>query len=124
MGSKSATTTTISDLRQAAEGEVIYGPQSRVSLPGSWNVGEGSSVTITGSSPLDPQKTFEAVLSNSDSTLAKVLGVTGQLAQGLFEQTPGGAAAMTGTQTAGVGGNKAIVVGLVIVGLLWLSRGK
>ncbi len=112
--------TTISDLRQAAEGEIVSGPQSQLSLPGGISVsagGAGSHVSITGTTPMDSQKTFETMVSSADSTLGKVLGITGQLAQGLFEQTPAAKAALAAGQPQEVFGsppaadNKLLLIG-------------
>lgn len=124
---KSYSTTTITDLRQAAEADVVSGVGSQLALPGGVALGEGASFSITGATPLDAGKTFDAILSNTDSTLGRVLGLTSQLASGLFEQTPGGIAAMQagqpGTQQAGIlAGDSTLVLILGIV-LLFMFAG-
>jgi len=122
MGSKSYSATTISDYRQAAEGEIVSGVQSQLALPGGVALGEGATLSITGSTPLDAGQTFEKVLSNVDSTVGKLIGLSGQLAQGLFEQTPAGQATIAGSQQASItGDNKTILIlaGVVLVFLVF-----
>lgn len=92
--SKSYSTTEVADLRQVAEGEVIAGPQSTLVTSGI-NLGSGASLSITGS--LDTQKTFEQLVSSSESSLARALGLTQSLASGIFEQ-----AAASQQQIAGI----------------------
>jgi len=114
MSSYSTSTTQISDLRQAAEGEVISGPQSQLALPGGFALGEGATVTITGTAGLDTQKTFEQMASSQESTLAKVLGLTNQLAAGIFEQSSTQAAlaaGVPGMTPAGTEQNKFLIMG-------------
>jgi len=138
MGSKVYTTTEIEDYRQAAEGEIVTGVQSQLAMPGGIALGEGASLSITGATPMDADKTFEALVSSADSTLGKVLGLTSQLAAGIFETTPAlvglgsqiaastkesmGVFAQT-TSQQGESTNKLIIAALVGLGLLLLFRG-
>lgn len=145
MGSKVYTTTEIEDYRQAAEGEIVTGVQSQLAMPGGIALGEGASLSITGATPMDADKTFEALVSSADSTLGKVLGLTSQLAAGIFETTPAlvglgsqiaastkeslaqatagmGVFAQT-TQQQGESTNKLIIAALVGLGLFLFFRG-
>jgi len=114
MSSKIWTSTEIADYRQAAEAEIVSGVQSQLALPGGIALGEGASLSITGATPLDAGKTFETMLSNADSALGRVLGVTSQLAQGLFEQTPAGIAEAQQASILG-GDGKLVLIGLGIL---------
>lgn len=122
MGSKVYTETTITDLRQAAEADIVSGVGSQLALPGGIALGEGAALSITGATPMDAGKTFEQLLSNTDSTIGRVLGLTSQLAAGLFEQTPAGVAAFQSAQpqTAGLvsGESRTVIVMLLIAGAI------
>jgi hypothetical protein len=130
--------TEITDLRQAAEGQIVTGVQSQLALPGGVVLGEGSSLTVTGA---DTGKTFDQMLDASQSTLGQVLGLTDRLAQSLFNLGPAVAEAVsvpTSAALATMGSevsaaykaeaagasetNKLILVGLAVVGLLILLR--
>lgn len=79
------TTTITSDLRQVAEGEIISGPESVLGMAGSTTLGKGATLNITGA---DPNEIVGSLLTNMDSTVAKLLGVQSQMAQGMFELAP------------------------------------
>jgi hypothetical protein len=124
MGSKVYTSTEIQDLRQAAEGQVISGPQSQLALPGGISAGPGASISITGA---DTGKTFEQILDASQSSLGQVLGLTSQLASGIFG---GGKTAAVSTyaapQQAGIltKDSKLVLIGLGIVILFGLAGAR
>lgn len=113
MGSKVYTSTEIQDLRQAAEGQVISGPQSQLSLPGGISAGPGATVSITGA---DTAKSFEQMLDASQSSLGQVLGLTSQLASGIFGG--GKTAAVStyaGTQQASLLGDSTAVIVIIVM---------
>lgn len=126
MGSKVYTSTEITDLRQAAEGEIVTGVGSQLALPGGIAAGEGATVSITGATGLDAGKTLEQMLDASQSSLGQVLGLTSQLAGGLFAQTPTGQQAIAAFgPSAGVSGgidNKILVIGGFILLLFLMSK--
>lgn len=101
------TDTKITDLSQIAEGEVIAGVGSTVGLPGSVTVGQGGAFTVTGA---NADKVIGGLVSNMDSTVGRLLGVTEQLAQGIFEIAPA-AAAEAISQTQGLSTTKLSDIG-------------
>jgi len=116
-------TTQITDLRQAAEAEVVSGPQSQLALPGGMAVGEGATVSITGTAGLDTQKTFEQMLSAQESTLGKILGVTNQLAAGIFETSATETALVAGVPAVTPAGSKMFLIGgLALLAFIFLKK--
>lgn len=84
---KTTTQTNITDKRQVAEGEYVAGPDSIMALPYSVLLGEGASFSFT-EAPTDTSEIVGNVLSNMGSTVGQLLGIQGQMAQGMFELSP------------------------------------
>jgi len=79
------TKTEVTDKRQVAEGEYVAGPDSVFAMPYSVALAEGAKLDITG---VDAEKVVGGLLSNMDSQMAQLLGVQGQMAQGILEMAP------------------------------------
>lgn len=116
------TTTIVSDLRQVAEGELVVGPEATAALGGSTILGAGAAINITGS---DPNEIVGSLLTNMDSTVAKLLGVQSQMAQGMFELAPKIVAEVKGFEATGkeeIDWNMPMMIGGLILLFLFMRK--
>jgi hypothetical protein len=121
------TNTRITDLSQIAEGETIAGTGSIVGGEGT-TIGQGGSFTVTGA---NADKVISDILTNQDSTVGKLLGLSDQLAQGIFEVAPAAAAqaavasqpSAIQPQPAGQAGTNTLIV-IAGIGLLLILLGS
>ena len=105
-------TTDIEDYRQVAEADYVSGPASQTTMPGGITIGEGGQFeyNIQAIPESQTEKVVSSLLSNQDSTFGKLLGLSNQLAGGIFEIAPTIANAIAGQAFSSIGSQTAKTV--------------